>query len=67
MPSAHLWQGDLIRFKDTDDPLKSAGIIITADCDLECEKHAGLITLVSIVSAKTLLEKYLLFEHCEKE
>jgi hypothetical protein len=66
-PCSCLTQGDLIRFEDEEDPLKKAGIVVTADCDLEKKKHANLVTLVPVVSVRTLMEKYLLPEDCEKK
>lgn len=66
-PCSCLTQGDLIRFEDEEDPLKKAGIVVTADCDLENKKHANLVTLVPVVSVQTLMEKYLLPEDCEKK
>ncbi len=66
-PDEKLKQGDLVRFVDEKDPLKKVGIVVTADCDLENKKHAKLVTLVSVVSVKTIMENYLLPEDCEKK
>lgn len=66
-PDPHLTQGDLILFHDSDDPLKRAGIVVTADCDLKNRKHAQLATLVPIVSVQATMECYLLIEACESQ
>ena len=66
-PTAHLTQGDLIRFVDQTEPLRMVGIVVTADCDLEQKKHAKLVTLIPVVSVKILMENYLLPEDCEKK
>lgn len=68
-PGAKLTQGDLIKFEDEDElePLRRAGIVVTADCDLERKKHAKLVTLIPVVSVKILMENYLLPEDCEKK
>lgn len=62
-----LSQGDLIVFPDQLDPLKKAGIVVTADCDLQKKKHALLVTLVPIVSVKAILESYLLLDAFENQ
>lgn len=66
-PNAKLRQGDLIVFEGAESNLRKAGIIVTADCDLEQRKHARLVTLVPIVDARTILEQYLLYEDCERK
>ncbi|QFR32248.1 hypothetical protein [Ancylobacter sp. TS-1] len=66
-PDAKLRQGDLIVFERSESPLRKVGIIVTADCDLELRKHARLVTLVPVVDARTVLERYLLFEDCERK
>lgn len=66
-PCASLTQGDLIGFEEEEDPLRRYGIVVTADCDLEKGKHAKLVTLIPVVSVKTLLENYLFLEDCEKK
>ena len=66
-PDAKLRQGDLIVFDGSESPLRKVGIIVTADCDLEQRKHARLVTLVPVVDAQTVLERYLLFEDCERK
>lgn len=66
-PGAHLKQGDLIKFENEESLLKKAGIVVTADCDLENKKHAKLVTLVPVVTIQTLMEHYLLPEDCEKK
>ena len=66
-PDAILKQGDLIKFDQEDNPLKTAGIVVTADCDLKNKKHAKQVTLVPIVSIKTLMEHYLLLEDCDRK
>lgn len=66
-PCASLTQGDLISFEEEEDPLRKNGIVVTADCDLEKGKHAKLVTLIPVVSVKTLLENYLFLEDCEKK
>lgn len=66
-PDAKLRQGDLIVFEGTENPLHKVGIIVTADCDLEQRKHARLVTLVPVVDARTVLERYLLMEDCERK
>ncbi len=66
-PTAHLTQGDLIKFEDQTESLRTVGIVVTADCDLENKKHARLVTLIPVVSVKTLMENYLLPEDCEKK
>lgn len=64
-PDPHLSQGDLVIFRDSNDPLKEAGIVVTADCDLKNRKHAQLVTLVPIVSILAAMENYLFLEACE--
>lgn len=66
-PDAKLRQGDLIVFEGAENPLRNVGIIVTADCDLEQRKHARLVTLVPVVDARTILERYLLLEDCERK
>ncbi|WP_426263223.1 hypothetical protein [Sphingomonas sp. PWP1-2] len=66
-PDAKLRQGDLILFDKPESPLRTAGIIVTADCDLEQKKHARLVTLVPVMEARTILERYLLLEDCERK
>jgi hypothetical protein len=66
-PDPHLTQGDLVIFRDNDDPLKAAGIVVTADCDLKNRKHAHLVTLVPIVSILATMERYLFLEACESQ
>lgn len=66
-PDAKLRQGDLIAFEGSENPLRKAGIIVTADCDLQQRKHARLVTLVPVVDARTILEQYLLLEDCERK
>lgn len=66
-PTATLRQGDLVRFPDEGSPLRRAGIVITADCDLENKKHANLVTLIPVVSAPIILEYYLIPEDCERK
>ena len=66
-PGAHLKQGDLIKFENEESLLKKAGIVVTADCDLENKKHAKLVTLVPVVPIQVLMEHYLLPEDCEKK
>lgn len=66
-PDPYLTQGDLIAFPSADDPLRVAGIVVTADCDLKNRKHARMVTLVPIVSVEATLERYLLPEACEKQ
>lgn len=67
LPGARLHQGDLIKFEGETTPLRKAGIVVTADCDLENKKHAKLVTLVPVVTVRDLLENYLLPEDCEKK
>ncbi len=66
-PDAKLRQGDLIRFEKCDTELQRTGIVVTADCDLEQKKHARLVTMVPVVTAQVVLERYLLLEDCEKK
>ena len=66
-PTTKLRQGDLINFENSDDELHRIGIIVTADCDLDRKKHARLVTMVPVVTALTILERYLLIEDCEKK
>lgn len=66
-PDPHLMQGDLVVFRESKESLKSAGIVVTADCDLKNRKHAHLVTLVPIVSVKATMEHYLLLEACEDQ
>lgn len=66
-PGATLKQGDLIKFENQTDPIRKAGIVVTADCDLELKKHAKLVTLIPVVPIKVILENYLLPEDCEKK
>lgn len=66
-PDPHLTQGDLVLFPDSADPLRRAGIVVTADCDLEQRKHAQLATLVPVVSVQTTMENYLFLDACEMQ
>lgn len=66
LPHARIHQGDLIRFNDTDNDLERLAVVVTADCDLAHNKHARLLTLVPVVSARTILEHYLIPDDCEK-
>ena len=66
-PDSIVQQGDLILFRKEKDPLKRAGIVVTADCDLSKKKHANMITLVSVVNLETVLKFYLLIEDLEKK
>lgn len=66
-PDAKLRQGDLVFFGTAENPLRKAGIVVTADCDLDLKKHARLVTLVPIIDARTVLERYLLLEECEEK
>lgn len=66
-PNAKLRQGDLIKFHGSQGPLREVGIVVTADCDLEQNKHARLVTLVPAISTKVILEYYLLLEDCERK
>lgn len=66
-PSDRLMQGDLVQFASESDPLKNLGLVVTADCDLKKNKHGRLITLVPVVEAKVVLERYLLLEECDKK
>jgi len=67
LPNARIRQGDLIRFHNASDPLRAAGIVVTADCDLENKKHARLLTLAPVVSGITIVEHYLIPEDCERK
>lgn len=60
-PGNRLHQGDLVIFKNAD-PLRTNGLVVTADCDLDKRKHGRLITLVPIVSVATVVEHYLLLD-----
>jgi len=66
-PDSTLRQGDLIHFFEPDDRIQNYGIVVTADCDLEQKKHARLVTLVPVVSAKAILERYILVEECDSK
>lgn len=66
-PTTKLQQGDLIKFESEDDNLRAAGIVVTADCDLEQKKHARLVTLVPVVTAQIILERCLIIEDCERK
>lgn len=67
VPNQRIHQGDLIVFLNETNPLRKAGLVVTADCDLEKKKHGRLVTLVPIVSVEAILENYLLIEACEKQ
>ncbi|MBU9291921.1 hypothetical protein KTD18_10200 [Burkholderia multivorans] len=66
-PGQSLTQGDLIVFPAEENPLRKAGLVVTADCDLENRKHGLLVTLVPVVTVKEILERYLLIEACERQ
>jgi hypothetical protein len=66
-PGATLNQGDLVRFPSSEDALRRAGIVVTADCDLKNKKHARLVTLAPIVTVEVILERCLLVEDCERK
>ncbi|WP_157572171.1 hypothetical protein [Hydrogenophaga taeniospiralis] len=61
----HLRQGDLVLFRESKDPMRMAGIVVTADCDLKNRKHAQLVTLVPLLTVQAILERYLFLEACE--
>lgn len=65
-PSATLNQGDLIEFPSGTD-IQRFGLVVTADCDLQKNKHGRLITLVPIVTMATVMERYLLIEQCDRQ
>lgn len=67
VPGQRIRQGDLVIFNGETNPLRKAGIVVTADCDLEKKKHGRLVTLVPIVTVDALLENYLLIEACERQ
>ena len=60
----HLRQGDLVWFRESKDPMRTVGIVVTADCDLKNRKHAQLVTLVPLLSVQAVLERYLFLEAC---
>lgn len=60
----HLRQGDLVWFRESMDPMRTVGIVVTADCDLKNRKHAQLVTLVPLLSVRVVLERYLFLEAC---
>lgn len=51
-----LRQGDVFRFHDADDDAwQRLGVIVTGDCDIARNKHAGRLTYVPILSAHSYL------------
>lgn len=66
-PAPRLCQGDLIKFSCEKNALRRLGIVITADCDLEKNKHARLVTLVPILSVREIIEFCLIIEDCERK
>ena len=64
---AQVKQGDLLRFFSPNSELHRIAIVVTADCDLTNRKHAGLLTLVPLISSQAALENYLLPEDLQKK
>lgn len=53
-----LCQGDiLVNYDATGDAPMRAGMVVTADCDLDKAKHDGKVSLISIVSAEEYINK----------
>lgn len=51
-----LGQGDVIEWLDgKDDPWRQFGLIVTADCDLAHDKHAGILSYVPILYLRDYL------------
>lgn len=42
-------QGDLVKFRKSESPWKTWGVIITADCDIDKKKHRGIMSYVPIL------------------
>lgn len=62
-------QGDIFRWRvpDTNDPWRSFGIIITADCDLAHKKHRGYLSYCSVLPLQSFLSLFWLPIDLEKE
>ena len=55
-PSAPLRQGDILEWlNDGSDPWRRWAIIVTADCDLAHQKHAGLLACVPVLTHEDYL------------
>lgn len=65
-PNEYLRQGDLLVFPSSDD-LRKYGLVVTADCDLKNRKHGRLVTLVPVLTPRSIVEQYLLLEQCDKQ
>ncbi|WP_345624987.1 hypothetical protein [Rugosimonospora acidiphila] len=55
---ASIRQGDIFIFRDSptgDDIWKKAGVIVTADCDIANDKHAGILSYVPIFPLRDYL------------
>jgi hypothetical protein len=62
-----LQQGDVLRsVAPRDDLFAAMGIVITADCDIEHEKHNGLLTFVPLLRLEDYLSRFYLPKRIEK-
>lgn len=48
-------QGDVISFHDGADPWERLGVIVTGDCDIARNKHAGRLTYIPVLTAPAYL------------
>jgi hypothetical protein len=54
-------QGDVFRWLEpSDDAWKQHGVVVTADCDLEYDKHAGIVTYVPVLAVHDYLAAFFL-------
>jgi hypothetical protein len=51
-------QGDIIRFQDPYEPWERLGVIVTGDCDIARNKHAGRLTYVPLLTAHDYLSVF---------
>jgi hypothetical protein len=60
-PAQPLLQGDVVRSLSTaSDPWDALAVVVTADCDIENDKHGGRVTCVPVVPLTTYLATYYL-------
>ncbi|WP_305782369.1 hypothetical protein [Symbioplanes lichenis] len=70
LPGAALCQGDVFVFLDENqhlDKWQRAGVVVTADCDLANNKHAGIVSYVPVLPLKEYLAHRLLPRYAEDQ
>jgi hypothetical protein len=54
-----LSQGDVLLWRGATDPMATAAIVVTADCDLARGKHWGRVSVVPLLSLETCVDELL--------